>query len=151
MQVGDLVCNADLKIAIKNWYRRWKMSELRERESETSHIKLKMPRDDLIKAMEDIIFAYNTKQQQNPTIRRCFDKTGFNLGKGFKDDLKEYTEWVDSLSSEAIYKSLIGANGAADLADLRQSPVAHWYRRKHSYLTARAREFRMFLSLGVIV
>ena len=118
MRVGDLVCNADLKIAIKNWYRRWKMSELRERESETGHIKLKMPRDDLIKAMEDIIFAYNTKQQQNPTIRRCFDKTGFNLGKGFKDDLKEYTEWIDSLSSEAIYKSLIDANAAADLAGI---------------------------------
>ena len=113
-----VVCNADLKIAIKNWYRRWKMSELRERESETGHIKLKMPRDDLIKAMEDIIFAYNTKQQQNPTIRRCFDKTGFNLGKGFNDDLKEYTEWVDSLSSEAIYKSLIDANAAADLAGI---------------------------------
>ena len=46
------------------------------------------------------------------------DKTGFNLGKGFKDDLKEYTEWIDSLSSEAIYKSLIDANAAADLADI---------------------------------
>ena len=39
-------------------------------------------------------------------------------GKGFKDDLKEYTAWVDSLSSEATYKSLIDANAAADLADM---------------------------------
>ena len=34
------------------------------------------------------------------------------------DRVKEYTEWIDSLSSEAIYKSLIDANAAADLADI---------------------------------
>ena len=51
--------------------------------------------------------------------RKCKSKaTLLALGKSFKDDLKEYTEWIDSLCSEAIYKSLIDANAAADLADI---------------------------------
>ena len=52
-----------------------------------------------------------------PTFQELVPPTA--SGQAFlKIYIKEYTAWIDSLSSEAIYKSLIGANAAADLADI---------------------------------
>ena len=70
LQVGDLCCNADIKIALKSWYARWKTKELSGRS--VGHTKLKLPRDELIAAMEEVFKKFNMSQRRNPVVKKTF-------------------------------------------------------------------------------
>ena len=112
LQVGDLCCNADIKIALKAWYSRWKANELATHS--IGHTKLKLPRDELIKAVEAIFKKFNATQRANPVVKKTFTKVGQDI---FNDDLTEFRKWIDSLSEKSLYKSLIEAHTAAQLED----------------------------------
>ena len=58
---------------------------------------------ELIDAMEDIVADFNRKQLTNPTIDNCFRK----VGQDISCSLKEFTDYLTSLSEEQIYRVLI--------------------------------------------
>ena len=106
LQVCDLVCNKDLKAAIKHWYRQWKVKALKAKESTKGHVKLAMPRDDFIPALEQIFNEFNVKQRTNPTIKNCFAKVGMDI---FNPDMDLFKAWMKNCSMHALYRSLIEA------------------------------------------
>eukprot|EP01047_Picozoa_sp_COSAG01_P084780 COSAG01_NODE_18340_length_1083_cov_2.013211_2_plen_241_part_01 len=75
MQVGDLVCNAELKLDIKDWYANWKMEAQERLEGDLKikgHVKLKVTREEIIEVGEAAFARFNLKQIKNPTVRNCF-------------------------------------------------------------------------------
>ena len=69
-----------------------------------------MDRMHLIKGVEEIFANFNMKQHSNPTIRTCFHKVGQDI---FSDNLDEFHAWLESLSTKALYKSLVEAHKTA--------------------------------------
>ena len=111
LQVGDLVANSQLKYALKAWVSKSRMKKMRE-SKDIGHLKLKLYPPELLDAMEDIIADFN-QQLTNPTIDNCFRK----VGQDISCSLKEFTEYLTSLSEEQIYRVLIDAH-TAELVDL---------------------------------
>ena len=70
------------------------------------HTKLKLPGDELIKAVEGVFKKFNASQRASPVVKQV----GQDI---FNDGLSEFHKWIDSLSVKALYKSLIEAHTAA--------------------------------------
>ena len=104
LQVCDLVCNKDIKAAIKNWYMQWKVRELRKLGAGTGHRTLSMPRDTFIRALEGIFDLYNDGQRHTGTIKRGFLKVGMDI---FNSDLSKFDNWMDTLATHSVYASLL--------------------------------------------
>lgn len=101
MQVGDLVCNADLKVAWMDWYTKWKVEALKGRA--LGHCQLKITREEIIEAGETIFREFNRRQVTNPTIRKCFTSCGQNI---FDDDLKPYFDRMKKYDDVNLYRML---------------------------------------------
>jgi hypothetical protein len=81
MQPCDLVVNKELKALVKRWYSSWRLAELGRMDAEGArgHVKLKMPRADIMKAMVDIVAKINLDAKQMKSVVDCFAKCGFAL------------------------------------------------------------------------
>jgi hypothetical protein len=101
LQVCDLVCNKDLKAMIKSWYQGWKIKALKQ--LPRGQVKLPMPRDEFVVALEDIFRKYNAKERSKPTIKPCFKKVGMDI---FNDDMEPFKAWLKNLASHHVYKTL---------------------------------------------
>lgn len=105
MQVCDIVCNKDLKAMIKSWYRAWKTKVVKS--MPLGHMKLKLPRDEFIVALENIFREYNAKERSRPTIKPCFAKVGMNI---FSDDMEPFKLHLKNLASHNVFKALVAAH-----------------------------------------
>jgi hypothetical protein len=76
--------DAQLKAGLKNWASKWKIEQLIKLGRPAGHVKLSMKREDIIDAMEKLIEEFNSKQNSNPTIDKCFLEVGQDI---FNDDL----------------------------------------------------------------
>ena len=114
IQVGDLVANAQLKVALKQWAAEWRTQQLQQMGWPAGHVKLTLRREEIVSTMERIIAEFNAKQMVNPTIDKCFLKVGQDI---FNDDLSKFDEYMTNLSEMTIYKTLIDAQTRADLTD----------------------------------
>eukprot|EP01045_Picozoa_sp_COSAG04_P000551 COSAG04_NODE_13_length_42806_cov_92.030323_24_plen_337_part_00 len=139
MQPCDIVVNAELKLRTKQWYGEWKENKLAELGSEQGHVKIKMDRMELVLAMEKVRADLNEKERASPTIRPCFKKVGLDIW----DDGTESAmgEWIKSLSTNALYKSLLQSQTALDFEPPPQA-------RRAGEDDELPREFERFLQTG---
>jgi len=105
LQVGDLVANAQLKATLKRWLDAWRMKKLRTLRDK-GHVKLALPREELIDFMEETIAEFNRKQHTNPTIDNCFRKVGQDISA----PLEEFFAYLSSLGSKHVYQVLMDAH-----------------------------------------
>ena len=129
MQPCDLVVNKELKALAKRWYSAWRLAELERMDAEGArgHVKLKMPRADIMKAMVDIVAKINLDAKQMKSVVDCFVKCGFALtssvpdevldGEKWMDHLPEFKAWIASLSEKTLYKHLLESLNVAAESD----------------------------------
>ena len=127
MQPCDLVVNKELKALVKRWYSEWRLTELARLDAEghVGHVKLKMPRIDMMDAMVGIVGKINQDGKQMKSIVDCFLKCGFSLTQAVPNDvleeggewlerLPEFKAWLASLSAKSLYKHLLESLNFAD-------------------------------------
>ena len=124
LQVCDLTCNAVLKRKLKSKYYAWRVKEVRrlkELHKDKVHFKLKIPRGDLTKIIEEVFKEYNQDELTQNTastsghyksIERTFNKVGQNP---WNDDLSKFNAFLADLSKDSMYKALLANQTAADL------------------------------------
>ena len=78
------------------------------------HVKLKMPRGDIMAAMVAIVAQLNRDAKQMQSIVNCFDKCGFALTSDVPDEslgvseevwmsqLPKFSAWIASLSEKSL-------------------------------------------------
>ena len=92
------------------------MSQIEEkRESEDiGKLHIKITRDMLMTWTEDFVRSFNHKEKTGVTniIAPCLSKVGQNC---FEPDNESFTTWLDSLSANALYKSMLKAHTALTL------------------------------------
>ena len=93
MQPCDLVVNKDIKEEGKKWYALWRMRQIRNAPTD-GHFVLKMPRDEIVAAMEDVFEVPQSAQEAQPTVRNCFHGCGFDLAS---DDLAAFHSRINGL------------------------------------------------------
>ena len=121
MQPCDLVVNKDIKVEVKKWYARWRMRQIRNAPTD-GHFVLKMPRDEIVAAMEDVFAVLQSAQEAQPTVRNCFHGCGFDLAS---DDLAAFHSRINGLSEIAIYKSLLASANFTDFVTVDDGASAH--------------------------
>ena len=121
MQPCDLVVNKEIKVEVKKWYARWRMRQIRNASTD-GHFVLKMPRDEIVAAMEGVFDVLQSAQEAQPTIRNCFRDCGFDLTS---DDLAAFHRRINGLSEIAIYKSLLASANFVDFATVDDGASAH--------------------------
>ena len=111
LQICDLIINKPLKNHIRDLYYKWRAPCVRAlfEGGATGRIDLKIPRDILIDICEKTVKELNLQQRVKPTIRKAFRKTGQDP---FFDDMDLFTNHLDNLSKDAIYKSIIDSQTA---------------------------------------
>jgi hypothetical protein len=112
--------DAQLKAGLKNWASKWKIEQLIKLGRPAGHVKLSMKREDIIDAMEKLIEEFNSKQNSNPTIDKCFLEVGQDI---FNDDLSLFNKRLEKLGAKALYKKLIEAHTAAQIEAELEVPV----------------------------
>ena len=110
IQVCDLVANKDLKQFIKNRYYTWRTEFIKKKRAEliqagtpSERITIKIPRDVMIKIVEEAIKEFNEKEQQRQSIRKTFRKVKQDP---WNDSSEEFKAHLDSLEEDAMYKAL---------------------------------------------
>ena len=121
MQPCDLVVNKEIKVEVKKWYARWRIRQIRNAPTD-GHFVLKMPRDEIVAAMEGVFDVLQSAQEAQPTIRNCFRDCGFDLTS---DDLAAFHRRINGLSEIAIYKSLLASANFVDFATVDDGASAH--------------------------
>ena len=113
-----------LKHLVKRGYYRWRLKEMKRVKAENPkqvHFKLKMPRDDLIKIVEEAFKIYNEgelddsedgRRHHFKSIERTFKKVGQNP---WCDDNSEFERHLSELSEDAMYKALLSNQKAQEL------------------------------------
>ena len=86
------------------------------------HFVLKMPRDEIVAAMEDVFEVLQSAQEAQPTVRNCFHGCGFDLAS---DDLATFHSRINGLSEIAIYKSLLASANFTDFVTVDDGASAH--------------------------
>ena len=121
MQPCDLVVNKDIKVEVKKWYARWRMRQIRNAPTD-GHFVLKMPRDEIVAAMEEVFDGLQSAQEAQPTIHNCFHDCGFDLAS---DDLAAFHHKINGLSEIAIYKTLLASANFVDFVTADDGASAH--------------------------
>mmetsp|Transcript_3296 Transcript_3296/g.5269 ORF Transcript_3296/g.5269 Transcript_3296/m.5269 type:complete len:183 (-) Transcript_3296:82-630(-) len=111
-QPCDLVANAPLKKKMKCWHSRWKNQKLVDLQSSKGHVKLKLPRTELVRGSEEAIRDFNKAQMGKPTVRDCFNKCGLNP---FNCDEELHDNHTKSFMQNRIHRSLLENQMAVDL------------------------------------
>ena len=102
-------------------YSGWRLAELERLDAigHAGHVKLKMPRGDIMAAMVTIVEQLNRDAKQMQSIVDCFDKCGFALTLDVPDEslgvdeevwmsqLPNFKAWIASLSEKSLYKHLL--------------------------------------------
>ena len=114
LQVCDLIINKKLKQNIRELYYRWRAPHVRSlRESGVKgRVDIKIPRDTLIDICEKSVKKLNLQERLKPTIRKMFRKAGQDP---FFDCSELFKQHLDSLSKDAMYKSIIHSQTAEEL------------------------------------
>ena len=94
----------------------------REMPDLAGHFVLKMPRDEIVAAMEDVFEVLQRAQEAQPTVRNCFHGCGFDLAS---DDLAAFHSRINGLSEIAIYKSLLASANFTDFVTVDDGASAH--------------------------
>ena len=119
IQVCDLVANKDLKHFIKTKYYKWRTEFIKNKRQEliqagtpNERIKIKIPRDEVIKIVEEAVKEFNRRELQRETIRKCFRKVSQDPWGDYDDEFEAH---LNSLSEESMYKALYDNQKPADI------------------------------------
>ena len=137
LQPCDLVVNRELKRRIKSWYGEWRLAELEKLGAlgDSGHVKLKMPRGDIMTAMVEIIAQLNQNSVEMNAIAECFEKCGFALTLDVPDEpleeddevwmsqLPKFNAWIASLTEKSLYKHLLASLNQSGDAEEGESIV----------------------------
>ena len=88
--------------------------ETRRKTGEKGRLKIKITREMLMTWTEDFIKDFNYKERSGQTniIAPCLSRVGQNC---FAPDNEAFVAWLDSLSTNALYKAMLDAHTATKL------------------------------------
>ena len=116
LQLGDIRVNGPCKKSLRLSYLSYKLNEVTRRKAagERGKIVIKVTRDQLMTWTEDFVNNFNIKERSGVTniIIPCLTKVGQNI---FSHDNVTFSEWLDGLNENALYKALLNAHTAEDL------------------------------------
>ena len=116
LQLGDLILNRPCKNYLRRKFCEFQMTEIEEKRGSgvTGKIVIKITREMLMTWTEDFINMVNSNKETDilSTIVPCLTKIGQNV---FNPDMKLFDEWLSSLSTNSLYKSMVEAHTATVL------------------------------------
>ena len=117
LQVCDVAINKPLKQHLKTEYLVWKDKQIqlcRENDGSTVKINVKTPRDNLIIWCENHMKLFNDSEATENLIQRTFSKVGQNI---FSTESEELEKWLNSLSENALYRTLLESHTEVNLTN----------------------------------
>ena len=114
--LGDLILNRPCKNFLRRKFCQFQMAEIERKRGSgvTGNIVIKITREMLMCWTEDFINTVNSNMEIDilSTIVPCLTKMGQNC---FSPDKKPFDEWLSSLSTNSLYKSMVAAHTATVL------------------------------------
>ena len=116
LQLGDLILNRPCKNYLRKKFCQFQMNEIEKKRGSgvSGKIVIKITREMLMCWTEDFINMVNSNMEMDilSTIVPCLTKIGQNC---FNHDEKLFDEWLSSLNTNSLYKSMVAAHTAAVL------------------------------------